>query len=76
MPGTVWKYGDNVDTDLLAPGIYMKGPMAELATHCLEAIDLKFAPNVQPGDVIVAGRNFRYWLQPGAGGGSAGPAGR
>ena len=58
MPGTVWKYGDNVDTDLLAPGIYMKGPMAELATHCLEAIDLEFAPNVQPGDVIVAGRNF------------------
>ena len=58
MPGKVWKYGDNVDTDLLAPGVYMKGPTTELAKHCLEAIDLEFAPNVQPGDVIVAGRNF------------------
>lgn len=54
----VWKYGDNVDTDLLAPGAYMKGPVEELAKHCLEAIDLDFAPKVRPGDVIVAGRNF------------------
>ncbi|UUX49041.1 3-isopropylmalate dehydratase small subunit [Nisaea acidiphila] len=54
----VWKYGDNVDTDLLAPGAYMKGPIEELAAHCLEAIDLDFARQVQPGDVIVAGRNF------------------
>ncbi|MEQ8335532.1 3-isopropylmalate dehydratase small subunit [Nisaea sp.] len=58
MSGKAWKYGDNVDTDLLAPGAYMKGPVEELAKHCLEAIDLEFAPNVQPGDVIVAGRNF------------------
>ncbi|WP_420406019.1 3-isopropylmalate dehydratase small subunit [Nisaea sp.] len=54
----VWKYGDNVDTDLLAPGAYMKGPIEELAAHCLEAIDLDFAKQVKPGDVIVAGRNF------------------
>jgi 3-isopropylmalate/(R)-2-methylmalate dehydratase small subunit len=54
----VWKYGDNVDTDLLAPGAYMKGPIEDLAAHCLEAIDLDFAKQVQPGDVIVAGRNF------------------
>lgn len=58
MSGKAWKYGDDVDTDLLAPGAYMKGPVEELAKHCLEAIDLEFAPNVQPGDVIVAGRNF------------------
>ncbi|MEP2285451.1 MAG: 3-isopropylmalate dehydratase small subunit [Nitratireductor sp.] len=58
MTGKAWKYGDNVDTDLLAPGVYMKGPVAELAKHCLEAIDLEFASNVRPGDVIVAGRNF------------------
>ena len=58
MSGKAWKYGDNVDTDLLAPGAYMKGPVEELAKHCLEAIDLEFASNVQPGDVIVAGRNF------------------
>lgn len=54
----VWKYGDNVDTDLLAPGAYMKGPIEDLAAHCLEAIDLDFAKQVKPGDVIVAGRNF------------------
>ncbi|WP_193182945.1 LeuD/DmdB family oxidoreductase small subunit [Nisaea sediminum] len=54
----VWKYGDNVDTDLLAPGAYMKGPIEDLAAHCLEAIDLDFAKEVEPGDVIVAGRNF------------------
>lgn len=58
MSGKAWKYGDDVDTDLLAPGAYMKGPVEELANHCLEAIDLEFAANVQPGDVIVAGRNF------------------
>lgn len=58
MSGRAWKYGDNVDTDLLAPGVYMKGPVEELAKHCLEAIDIEFAPNVQTGDVIVAGRNF------------------
>lgn len=58
MSGKAWKYGDDVDTDLLAPGAYMKGPVDELAKHCLEAIDLEFAANVQPGDVIVAGRNF------------------
>lgn len=58
MSGKVWKYGDNVDTDLLAPGAYMKGPVEELAKHCLEAIDLDFASNVQPGDIVVAGRNF------------------
>lgn len=58
MSGTVWKYGDNVDTDLLAPGAYMKGPIEDLAAHCLEAIDLEFAPKVQPGDIVVAGRNF------------------
>ncbi|MBO6561995.1 MAG: 3-isopropylmalate dehydratase small subunit [Nisaea sp.] len=54
----VWKCGDNVDTDLLAPGAYMKGPIEDLAAHCLEAIDLDFAKQVRPGDVIVAGRNF------------------
>ncbi len=56
--GKVWRFGDDVDTDVLAPGLYMKGPFSELAAHCLETVDPEFAPNVQPGDVVVAGRNF------------------
>jgi len=58
MSGRAWTYGDNVDTDLLAPGAYMKGSVEELASHCLEAIDPDFAKQVSPGDVVVAGRNF------------------
>lgn len=56
--GRVWKYGDGVDTDLLAPGAYMKGSMEDLAGHCLEAIDPAFANQVKNGDVLVAGKNF------------------
>ncbi|HEY1720672.1 MAG TPA: 3-isopropylmalate dehydratase small subunit, partial [Magnetospirillaceae bacterium] len=56
--GRVWKYGDNVDTDSLAPGLYMKQPIAELAKHCLESLDPGFAAAVRSGDIIVAGRNF------------------
>jgi 3-isopropylmalate/(R)-2-methylmalate dehydratase small subunit len=54
----VWKFGDNVDTDLLAPGLYMKGPVEELARHCLEALEPQFAGEVKAGDIIVAGKNF------------------
>jgi 3-isopropylmalate/(R)-2-methylmalate dehydratase small subunit len=53
-----WVFGDNVDTDVLAPGRYMKLPIEEIAKHCLEAIDSSFAASVQPGDIVVAGRNF------------------
>jgi 3-isopropylmalate/(R)-2-methylmalate dehydratase small subunit len=56
--GIAWRFGDNVDTDVLAPGIYMKRPIDELARHCLEAIDPRFAAAVKPGDIVVAGRNF------------------
>ncbi len=56
--GKAWVFGDGIDTDVLAPGHYMKLPPDELATHCLEAVDPDFAPNVQPGDIVVAGRNF------------------
>lgn len=58
MSGRAFVYGDNVDTDLLAPGIYMKGSVEALADHCLEAIDRDFAPNVRPGDFVIGGRNF------------------
>jgi 3-isopropylmalate/(R)-2-methylmalate dehydratase small subunit len=58
VSGTVWKFGDNVDTDVLAPGAFMKGPVEELARHCLESVDPHFAAGVQAGDFVVAGRNF------------------
>lgn len=58
MSGKAYVYGDNVDTDLLAPGMYMKGSVEALASHCLEAIDRDFAPTVQPGDFVVGGKNF------------------
>ena len=56
--GHVWLLGDNIDTDVLAPGFYMKGPVDVLARHCLEAVEPSFADTVRPGDIIVAGTNF------------------
>lgn len=54
----VWKFGDQIDTDLLAPGRYMKGSIDELAAHCLEAIRPEFAAQVKPGDLVVGGVGF------------------
>ncbi|WP_371189402.1 3-isopropylmalate dehydratase [Thalassotalea maritima] len=56
--GNAWVYGDNIDTDLLAPGAYMKAPIEKLAQHCLEAIDPRFAKRVKPGDILIAGHAF------------------
>jgi 3-isopropylmalate/(R)-2-methylmalate dehydratase small subunit len=56
--GRAWVFGDDIDTDLLAPGAYMKGTIEQLAPHCLEALDATFARSVRPGDVLVAGENF------------------
>ena len=59
MPsGKAFVYGDNVDTDALAPGQYMTAPLDVLAAHCLADLDPEFAASVRPGDVILAGRNF------------------
>jgi 3-isopropylmalate/(R)-2-methylmalate dehydratase small subunit len=58
LSGRAWVFGDNIDTDVLAPGAYMKLPVAEAAKHCLEAIDPAFAGTVAPGDIVVAGANF------------------
>lgn len=58
IEGRAWVFGDDVNTDVMAPGLYFKAPMAEMARHCLEAIDPDFAANVKPGDIVVAGRNF------------------
>ncbi len=58
MAGRVWKFGDGVDTDIIAPGVWLKFPVEEMAKHCMEALDPEFASNVRPGDVVVAGENF------------------
>ncbi len=58
--GRVWKYGDGVNTDVIFPGKYtytLKEPQ-EIAAHALEDLDARFATDAQPGDVIVAGRNW------------------
>ena len=55
----VYKYGANVDTDVIIPARHLNDPSpAALASHCMEDIDPSFASTVQPGDIIVAGHNF------------------
>ncbi|MBP7348606.1 MAG: 3-isopropylmalate dehydratase small subunit [Butyrivibrio sp.] len=57
--GTVFKYGDNVDTDVIIPARYLNTTdPAELAQHCMEDIDQNFIKKVTPGDIIVANKNF------------------
>ena len=58
--GRVWKYGDDINTDVIYPGkyTYTDLPPEEMAEHALEDLDPEFAKKVQPGDIIVAGRNF------------------
>jgi 3-isopropylmalate/(R)-2-methylmalate dehydratase small subunit len=59
VKGKVFKYGDNVDTDVIIPARYLNTSDAkELAAHCMEDIDLDFAKNVKNGDIIVANKNF------------------
>ena len=58
LTGRAWRFGDEINTDLLAPGIYMKSPLEELASHCLESIDSSFAGSVKSSDFVVAGKNF------------------
>jgi 3-isopropylmalate/(R)-2-methylmalate dehydratase small subunit len=57
--GKVFKYGDNVDTDVIIPARYLNSSdPAELAAHCMEDIDKEFVKNVKKGDIIVADKNF------------------
>ena len=57
--GTVFKYGDNVDTDVIIPARYLNTiDKKELASHCMEDIDSEFTKKVRPGDVMIAGKNF------------------
>lgn len=57
--GTVFKYGDNVDTDVIIPARYLNSSNAqELASHCMEDIDTDFVNKVKDGDIMVADANF------------------
>lgn len=57
--GKVFKYGENVDTDVIIPARHLNtSDPQELAKHCMEDIDREFVNRVKPGDIIVAGRNF------------------
>ena len=56
--GKAFVFGDRIDTDVLAPGPYMREPLAVLASHCLEAVDPDFAGQVRPGDIVVGGESF------------------
>ena len=57
--GTVIKYGDNVDTDVIIPARYLNTiDKKELASHCMEDLDATFTSRVKPGDIMVAGDNF------------------
>ncbi|HZE59076.1 MAG TPA: 3-isopropylmalate dehydratase small subunit [Burkholderiales bacterium] len=53
-----WVFGDNVDTDAIAPGRYLKFDIGEVARHSMENIDASFASSVRQGDIVVGGRNF------------------
>ena len=59
VTGKVFKYGDNVDTDVIIPARYLNtSDHKELAAHCMEDIDTEFVKNVKEGDFIVANKNF------------------
>ena len=59
LEGKVWRYGDNIDTDVIIPARYLNSfDPAELASHCMVDIDESFAANVKAGDIMVGGKNF------------------
>jgi len=60
MIGKAWKFGDDISTDLIAPGrlFHLRSNLPELAKHVLEDADPQFAGKMQPGDFVVGGNNF------------------
>ena len=57
LEGKVWRYGDNIDTDVIIPARYLNTfDPKELASHCMVDIDESFAQNVQAGDIIFTGK--------------------
>ncbi len=61
VKGRVWKFGDNISTDHILPSRYMTDiEPHELATNCMSGVDPEFAKKVQPGDILIAGKNIGY----------------
>jgi len=59
IKGKVWKFGDNIDTDVIIPARYLNtSDPKELAMHCMENYDANFIKEMNPGDIVVAGANF------------------
>ncbi len=58
IDGRAWVFGDNVNTDLMAPARLLKRPTAEYAAHCMETLQPNFAAEVKQGDIVVGGMNF------------------
>lgn len=59
LEGKVWRYGDNIDTDVIIPARYLNSfDPKELASHCMVDIDERFSQNVKAGDIMVGGKNF------------------
>lgn len=58
ISGRAWVFGDNINTDAMAPSAYMMGSVEDIAAHCLEVVNPDFAASVRPGDVFVAGENL------------------
>ena len=56
--GRCWIFGNDINTDFLAPGEYMKFGIEKIAEHCLEDVDPQFAREVRPGDIVIGGTNF------------------
>jgi 3-isopropylmalate/(R)-2-methylmalate dehydratase small subunit len=58
MEGRVWRFGNNIDTDVIVPGQYLDAPMDVVVKHVLESVNPDFVKEVREGDIIVAGKNF------------------
>lgn len=58
LQGNVWKYGDNINTDIISPPQYMELSYADMAQHAMEGVDREFSQKIKAGDILVAGANF------------------
>lgn len=58
ITGRAWVFGDDINTDLMAPARLLRRPVAEFARHCMETLQPNFAAEVKPGDIVVGGMNF------------------
>lgn len=58
LTGKVLKYGDNINTDLISPPQYLEKSLEIIAQHAMEGIDEQFSQKINPGDILVAGKNF------------------